>query len=178
MADGKIFVITGFSGGLSVGVQADTRAEFEAIVNELRQLAARDAVLAQLFAPVVGVVQPQGALPPVQVTEAQAIQAVQQAFPGAQVVSTVGQPLPQPVNDPWASQPAVPAAVPQPAAPAAPALPPGVAYPGNCPHGVRVYNDKPARGKAWRRWECATPWKPGMTKAERDARCDSINVEN
>lgn len=170
MEKGKIFAVTGFNqnNGLSVGIQADTREEFESIVNELRQYAARDAVVAQLFAPVVGVVNA-GTVPPAApaVDEAQAMANLQAGF-GAQV-STVGQPLPQPTVTATPAQPAVS----QPAAP-----PPGVTYPGNCPHGVRVYNDKPARGKAWRRWECATPWKPGMTKAERDARCEAINVEN
>ena len=177
MEKGKIFAVTGFNqnNGLSVGVQADTREEFEAIVNELRQYAQRDAVVAQLFAPVVGVVQG-AALPANPPDEAQAMANIQAAIPGTVVVqqSTVGQPLPQPTVA------AVPAATPaQPAAAGGAATaPPGVTYPGDCQHGPRVYVDRPARGKAWRRWECATPWKPGMTKAERDARCDAINVEN
>lgn len=90
---------------------------------------------------------------------AAAVAVVQQTFPQAAPVSTVGQPLPQPT------------AVAQPAA--APAGPPTVAYPGNCAHGVRVYVDKPARGKPWRRWECAIPWSK-----DAQGRCSALNVES
>ena len=99
------------------------------------------------------------------VTEAQAVANIKQAFPQAQV-STVGQPLPQPGN-------VVPFPQAQPAPQAtASAVPPGVDYPGDCPHGTRVYVDKPARGRPWRRFECAIPWSP-QTK---DQRCAPVNV--
>lgn len=97
------------------------------------------------------------------VTEQQAVANIQQAFPNAQV-STVGQPLPQPSN-------VIPLPQPQ-AAATAPAVPPGVDYPGDCPHGTRVYVDKPAKGRPWRRWECAIPWSPET----KDQRCKPVNV--
>lgn len=49
---------------------------------------------------------------------------------------------------------------------------PPVANPGNCAHGPRVYVDKPARGKPWRRWECAIPWSKDMAAS----RCQPVNV--
>lgn len=63
------------------------------------------------------------------------------------------------------------------AAPAAPAAPPaGDAPPmggGNCNHGPRVYSDKPARGKPWRRWECSIPW----SKETQASRCKPVNID-
>lgn len=117
------------------------------------------------------------------VTEQQAVANIQQAFPNAQV-STVGQPLPQPGNvvpfpQPLNSAqqnsgvPVLPVASQAPqAAAAAPVVPPGVDYPGDCPHGTRVYVDKPAKGRPWRRWECAIPWSPET----KDQRCKPVNV--
>lgn len=99
-------------------------------------------------------------------TEAQAVANIQQAFPQAQV-STVGQPLPQPGNVVQFPQPQ-----PQVQQGTAPALPPGIDYPGDCPHGTRVYVDKPARGRPWRRFECAIPW----STETKDSRCKPVNV--
>lgn len=86
--------------------------------------------------------------------ERQAMASINQAFPGTQPVSTVGQPLPQPGA-------------------AAPAAPPTLAYPGDCAHGRREYRDSVARGKQWRRWECAVPW----SKDSAAGRCKPLNVE-
>jgi hypothetical protein len=149
--EAKIHVSTGFSGGISVNLRAETAAEFEALVAQ----AVSSPSLLRLMTQ-VGLVQNQ---------EQGAVQVVQAVFPQSQVIqqpqSTVGQPLPSPV----VQQPVVQQ---QPAG-----SPPGVAYPGNCPHGSRVYVDKPARGKAWQRWECAIPWAPGQAKGTR---CEPINV--
>lgn len=153
MADAKLFLITGFSGGLSVGVQADTVAEFNQLVLELQQ----NPLLHSLFAPALGQAGPAQ-------TIEQATSVVTNAFPQATQVSTVGQPLPQP------------GVVAQPAAqPAVAAAPPTVPYPGNCAHGVRIYKDTPARGAQWRRWECAVEWKKG-DKAWNDQRCAAVNA--
>lgn len=168
--EARINVATGFNGGVSVSLRANTAAEFEQLLAEARQ----SATLATLLA----------GIPTVQITEAQALQNVQQTFPGAvvQPQSTVGQPLP-PVQQPQIIQ--QPQYIPQPAQQAQPVqtnqqripgpagAPPNVAYPGPCAHGDRVYTDKPARGKAWRRWECNTPWTKGA-----QGRCEPINVEN
>lgn len=169
MAEGKVFAITGFGGGISVGVQGDTPDEFAALVAALRVKAQSDPVLAQLFAEVIGQF-PQTYAPAVD--EAQALANVQAAIPGSYVVpptpiSTVGQPLPvpQPVAQPVA-QPAA-----QARALGAAAAPPGVAYPGDCAHGPREYKDTLARGKTWRRWECNVEWKRGV-----EGRCAAVNV--
>lgn len=150
MSDAKLFLITGFGGGVSAGIQADSPEEFAQLVANVRALAAQDLAVSRLFGPLIG-------------TDAPGVNAavgvVQAAFPQAQPVSTVGQPLPQPVPQPVVQQgPSVP--------------PPTVVNPGNCAHGARVYVDKPARGKPWRRWECAVPWSKGAV-----GRCDPINVE-
>jgi hypothetical protein len=126
----KINVATGFNGGVSVSLRADSAAEFEALLADAKSSGTLSALLAQL--PASGI------------TVDQAVQTVTQAFPGATVLpqpqSTVGQPLPQPQAQP------------------AGGTPPGVNYPGDCPHGVRTYKDSIARGNPWRRWECAIPW--------------------
>lgn len=151
----KIHISTGFNGGVSVNLRADSVAELAGLVDQLTQTAAVHPGVAALAQQLLG---PMNASP----AAAQvAVQNVQAAVPG----STVGQapPWQQPVAAPPVQAPAY-------QAPAGP--PPGAAYPGNCVHGVRVYNDKPGRGgKPWQRWECAIPWS-------RDAvgRCESINV--
>ena len=52
-----------------------------------------------------------------------------------------------------------------------PEAPPLTPYPGDCPHGQRVFLDKPAKGKPWRRWECAIPWSPNAV-----GRCKAVNA--
>lgn len=149
-AESKINVASGFNGGLSVSLRADSAVEFEQLLSEVTSNSPT----------LTGLLQKAG----LAVTAQQGVANVQQAFPQAQVVnqSTVGQPLPQPqiVSTPQA-QPA-----------AAPSVPPGVTYPGDCSHGPRVYVDKPARGRAWRRFECAIPWSKGV-----EGRCAPVNVE-
>jgi hypothetical protein len=95
-------------------------------------------------------------------------------------VSTVGQPLPVPGHQaapsteaPWQA-PSAPVATSAPAT-AAPAAAPPIQYPGDCVHGQRVYRDSMARGKSWRRWECAVPWEKG-NDASNNARCKAVNV--
>lgn len=174
MTEPRIHVSTGFNGGVSVNFRADSAAELEQLINDA---AANSPTLTRLMQQVGLAVSPV-------LTEAQALQNVQQTFPGAvvQPQSTVGQPLP-PVQQPQIIQ--QPQYIPQPAQQAQPVqtnqqripgpagAPPNVAYPGPCAHGDRVYTDKPARGKAWRRWECNTPWTKGA-----QGRCEPINVEN
>lgn len=151
MSEAKINVSTGFSGGVSVSLRADSADELLALQAELRKAAASDAALASVVAPLVGQGQ----------TIEQATAVVQQAFPQAAPVSTVGQPLPaQPA--PWTPQP-----VAQPTA----ATPPGLVNPGPCAHGERVYKDSMARGSQWRRWECAIPWSKGAT-----GRCKPVDA--
>lgn len=155
MSESKINVSTGFSGGVSVSLRADTAEELLSLQNELRVAAASNPVLAGVVAPLTGPVQG--------VSVVEAVATVAQVFPGAAPVSTVGQPLPQPG-----------AAAPQAAQPGA--VPPGVAYPGDCVHGTRPYVDKPARGKPWRRFECALPYKFNDA-AHNASRCKPANVE-
>jgi hypothetical protein len=146
MTEPKIHVSTGFGGGISVNLRADTGAELESLI---QGAAATSPTLARLMQ-LTGITA---------ATDQGAVQNVQQAFPQAQVVSqpvsTVGQPLPQP------------GVVAQPAA-----APPTLVNPGPCAHGARVYKDSQARGRAWRRWECAVPWSKGV-----QGRCEPINVE-
>ena len=94
-------------------------------------------------------------------------------------VSTVGQPLPVPGHQaapsteaPWQA-PSAPAATTAPAT--APVAGPPVEYPGDCVHGQRVYRDSMARGRPWRRWECAVEWQKG-NDASNAARCKAVNV--
>ena len=97
-------------------------------------------------------------------------------------VSTIGQPLPVPGHAapsepvtaaPWQVAPAPPAAATAPAT--APVAGPPVEYPGDCVHGQRVYRDSMARGRPWRRWECAVEWQKG-NDASNTARCRAVNV--
>jgi hypothetical protein len=150
MSEAKINVATGFNGGLSVSLRADTAAEFDSLVSDALQSPTLAALLrnAGLNANVPD--------------EAQAVANIQAVMPGTVVappVSTVGQPLPQP--QPAAAPTAQPSAV-----------PPGVAYPGDCAHGPRVYKNTYTKRGAWARFECAIPWS-------RDGgpnRCQPVNV--
>lgn len=161
MTEAKINVATGFNGGVSVSVRADSTGELEQLLSSIAAQSAVSPTIAALFAP-LGIVSTETGM-------AAATAIVQSAFPGAQPVSTVGQPLPQP------GQPVVPPTT-QPIATVTPihaaVAPPTVPYPGDCPHGVRVYRDKPARGSAWLRWECALPFSP----ATKDSRCRPVNI--
>lgn len=166
--EARINVATGFNGGVSVSLRAENALELEQL---LSAVSVQSPTLTRLL-------QQAGLFVPDQ----QAVANVQQTFPQAQVVqapvSTVGQvPAYQPAV---VAQPAIvqqQAAVQQPAQsnqnriPGPAGAPPGIAYPGPCNHGDRVYNDKPARGKAWQRWECAVPWS-----RTAQGRCESINV--
>jgi hypothetical protein len=143
MSEAKINVSTGFNGGVSVSLRADNAAELLALQNELRQAAAADTALATVVAALIGQGQ----------TVDQAVAVVQQAFPQAVPVSTVGQPLPQVAAPaPWNAPVAQPGG----------AIPPGLVDPGPCAHGPRQYKDSMARGSQWRRWECAIPWSKGV----------------
>lgn len=161
--ESKINVASGFNGGVSVSLRANSSAEFEALLADAQTSPTLAALLAKAG---------------LAATEAQAVANVQAAFPQAQV-STVGQPLHSVSQNagtpglPLPNQAPLPQPQPvaQPAAPAAP--PPTVPYPGDCPHGVRVYVDKPARGRPWRRFECAIPW----SKENAATRCKPVNVE-
>jgi len=143
----KINVATGFNGGVSVSLRANTAAEFDSLLADVKL----SPTLAALLAALPAAQDPAGF--------AQATATVQAAIPGTTVIpqptSTVGQPLPQP------------GAAPSPAAP-----PPTAPYPGDCQHGPRVYKDTIARGNPWRRWECAIPW----SKENSGQRCKPVNV--
>jgi len=145
--EAKINVATGFNGGVSVSLRADSSAEFEALLADAKQSPTLASLLAQLPT----------AQDPAGVQQATAV--IQGAFPGSTVLpqpqSTVGQPLPQPAQS------------------ATPAAPPTAPYPGNCDHGQRVYKDTIARGAPWRRWECAIPYSP-QSKGDR---CKPVNVQ-
>jgi hypothetical protein len=149
--ESKIHVSTGFGGGISVNLRANSAAELEQLVADastnsptLKRLMDQTGITTATF---------EGA-----------VATVQAAIPAAQPVSTVGQPLPQPVAQPVAQ-------------PTAPAAPPTVANPGPCAHGPRVYKDTKARGAQWRRWECALPWVKG-NDAHNATRCAPVNVDS
>ena len=129
-------------------LRGDTYQEFKANIQQLLGPDA-DAFLNQ-FETAFRVNAPAG--------EREAVGNVIAAFPGAQV-STVGQPLPQPGY----AQPAAP--------------PPGAENVPACAHGPRVFNDKPTKNGAWRRYECALPWKPGAENRDyNNSRCKAINA--
>lgn len=152
MSEAKINVSTGFNGGVSVSLRADNAAELLALQGELRQAAAADTALATIVAALVGGGQ----------TVDQAVAVVQQAFPQAAPVSTVGQPLPV-AAPPWQTAPvAQPGGV----------TPPGLVDPGPCAHGPRQYKDSNTARGQWRRWECSVPYS-NETKATR---CKAVNA--
>jgi hypothetical protein len=82
--------------------------------------------------------------------EAQAMQTVQTVIPNSQPAAAPAAPAAQPAGD----------------------VPPVGG--GNCAHGPRVYSDKPARGKPWRRWECSIPW----SKDNQAQRCKPVNIND
>jgi hypothetical protein len=139
--ESKINVATGFNGGISVSLRADSADELDALVASVA--ASRSA---SLFTEVTTRVTFAAT------SEQQALANVQQAFPQASNV----------VQMPTQSQQITAALV---------GPPPGVAYPGDCDHGVRKYVDKPANGRPWQRWECAIPWSRGV-----QGRCATVNV--
>ena len=143
MSEPKINVSSGFNGGVSVSLRGDSGADIEALLTD----AATSPTLTRLL-------QQAGILVPDQ----QGVQNVQQAFPQAAPVSTVGQPLPTPA--PWNQPVAQPGAT-----------PPGLVDPGPCAHGPRQYKDSMARGAQWRRWECAIPWSKGAV-----GRCKPVDA--
>lgn len=151
MSEAKINVATGFNGGMSVSLRADSLEEFQALSKQLYGDAA-----GELFAQ--GVLE--GLLSSVPVAAAAAsvnaqLGPVANVYPITGQVSTVGQPLPQPT-----AQPAAVAAV-----------PPLTNYPGDCAHGPRVYKDSMSSRGQWRRWDCSVPYTKGVT-----GRCASVNV--
>lgn len=150
-SEAKINVATGFNGGVSVSVRADSADELSQLFADIQRVSAVNPQVASLFTSLVGSASV--------VTEAQAVANVQAAMPGTTVVpqSTVGQPLPQPGTQP---------------SNVVPLAPPTLEYPGDCSHGRRVYVDKQAKGKPWRRWECAVPWSK-----DAQGRCKPVNVE-
>jgi len=95
-------------------------------------------------------------------------------------ISSVGQPLPVPGHQAaptpestWQA-PEPSAATTAPALAIVPAVPP-IDAPPACVHGPRVYRDSMARGRPWRRWECAVEWQKG-NDASNAARCKAVNV--
>lgn len=146
--EARINVATGFQGGVSVSVRADSPEE----LNNLLAGISQHAHLAQLFGPVLE-----------QVSEQRAVANVQAAFPKSNVV-------PFTPNVPVATPQSTVGQAPQPAQPNV--VPPGVAYPGDCMHGPRQYRDSMARGRRWQRFECAIPW----SRETASQRCQAVNV--
>lgn len=159
--EAKINVATGFQGGSSVALRADTVDEFVALAKSIYGDAGGDVFVQRVFGdlsssfPEVGAVQnldnaglqPTVVPPPTAPAVATGVASVG--------VSTVGQPLPQPNHAPAA-------------------IPPGTDYPGDCAHGPRSYKDSLARGKSWRRWECAVPYQG--RDGDNSQRCQAVNV--
>lgn len=151
MTEPRMFAVSGFGGGLSAGIRADSYGEFvelaQQVYGEAEGLAFAESAFAQLRAAA-----------PV----AQAVHNVQKVMGPVQVVSNApadqaqgGQVYQMPQRQQ-----------------AAPAVPPGLDYPGDCEHGPRRYLDtQTARGQ-WRRWDCALPW----SRENSSSRCKAINV--
>lgn len=145
MSDAKLFAITGFGGGVSLGIQADTYEEFLALAQQVYGDEDGAQFAAEAFDGLRKLTAPTAT-------------AVSNLAAGG-VVSGYSNVVKMPQ--------AAPAA---PAVPAGP--PPTLAYPGDCEHGQRQYKDTIARGKPWRRWECALPWSREIAAQ----RCKAINV--
>lgn len=134
----KFKIASGFSGGLSVVINADSYGELLALAQEAygddEGSAFVNAALNTLTPIIDGPVKAASAV----------------------IQGTLG------------GTPYTPGAIPP--APGS-GTPPTAPYPGDCPHGVRVYVDKPARGASWKRWECAVPWSKDAV-----GRCKPVNV--
>lgn len=158
MSDARLFAITGFGGGISIGLQADTYEEFVTLARQVFGDAAGTIFASEAFASLARDVSP---------TAAAAVVAGQTVGP----VSVVGQ-LSQPQQAAVAPQPvAQPATNVVPLQQPAVSNPPTLPNPGPCAHGPRVYKSTRTKNGQWTRWECAIPWSNGAT-----GRCEAINV--
>ena len=162
MADKAISLGKGFNGGTQVTLYGDSFDELHKLLTPVYGDVAAKELLIAAFQDLASNFSPTAAAISTVNAAVGPVTEVQQPAPFAQpYTSTVGVPLVQP------------GAAPQQAAAAPGAVPPGVNYPGDCAHGTRSYKDSMARGKPWRRWECAVPWSKGAT-----GRCTPVNVES
>lgn len=151
MSDAKLFTITGFGGGLSIGLQADSYDEFVALAKQVYGEAEGEVFANEAF----------GGLRRLASPGAEAVGVVRQGLGPVSVVSS--SPAPNVVPMPGTAPQAVPAG----------GIPPGVEYPGDCAHGRREFKNTIARGKPWPRFECALPWSKG---ADNSQRCKPVNL--
>lgn len=148
--EGKLFAITGFGGGISVGIKADNYDEFVALARQVFGSPAGDVFAQEVFGQLKAYTPGAGAVQLVHETPGVGPVTMAQAQPQ----STIGV-LPQP------------GVVAQPVA----AAPPNLQSPGNCAHGPRQYKSTRTKSGQWDRWECAIPWSRGA-----QGRCEAINV--
>jgi hypothetical protein len=159
------FSVTGKAGGLLVTLRGDS---YEQLVANAEAVLGREAGLTF-----------------VQEVYSQALQTPMSAAVATVAktlgpVSSVGQPLPVPgpraaptPESAWQA-PSAPTATTAPALAIIAAAPP-VEYPGDCVHGPRSYRDSMAKGRPWRRWECAVPWDRDNA-ASNAQRCKAVNA--
>lgn len=151
--EAKVFAITGFGGGVSVGIKADSYDEFVGLAKQVYGDTKGEQFALEIFnnlsqyAPT-----------------AQAAGNVQAVFPAATPVA----------DPPFVPNNVVP--MPTATAPVVAATPPTLVNPGPCNHGPRQYKSNLARGKQWNRWECALEWKRG-DNAWNAQRCQPVNAE-
>lgn len=166
MSEAKLFTASGFNGGVTVGIRGDSYDEFINLAQQVYGKAAGaifardvfDRLLKEFPAAKAAAVADQN-IGPVSVV-GQIAQPVT-AVPAVQQTNVVPLQQPQPVAQPTQSVAAL--------------NPPGVANPGPCAHGPRVYRDSMAKGRPWRRWECALEWRKG-DQAWNSQRCANVNV--
>jgi hypothetical protein len=160
MADKAISLGKGFNGGTQVTLYGDSFEELHKLLSPVYGEVAAKELLVAAFQDLASNFSVTAAA--VSNVNAQLGPVTEVAAPPFQApyTSTVGVPLAQPTAG------AVPTAAP------VAATPPGLNYPGNCQHGQRTYKDSMARGRAWRRWECAIPWSKGV-----EGRCTPVNVD-
>lgn len=150
MSEAKLFSTNGFNGGVSVGIRADSYAEFVQLAQEVYGPEAGQAFAKSVFQTLLD-----------QVPEAKAVANLNNG--GVAVQSVQPQAVPNNVV-PMPQAQAQPQAVPN---------PPTVQYPGDCVHGPRKFKSIRTKNGQWRFWECALPYQ---NNADNSQRCQNINV--
>ena len=145
--EARINVATGFNGGLSVSLRADSYEEFLTLACTLYGDEAGEIFAADILDTMLK-----------SVPSAKATAVLHSAVGPVSVVGTV--PVPQPGasadSPPWEPVQA----------------PPMPNYPCPCTHGARIFKESVTSKGPWKRWDCALPWQKGM---DPSLRCKAIN---
>lgn len=135
--EAKLFAISAFGGGVSVGIKADSYDEFVALAKQVYGDIPGETFASEIF------------------------NQLSQYTPTAQGAANVNKvlgPVSVVSNNPQSN------VVPMPQSQAqSGGLPPGVQYPGDCAHGRRQYKSSQTKRGTWTRFECAVPWSKDAT---------------